>query len=170
MSATRRPAVPHPVARLGATIARIPKYLVLARSLLADPGLSRARKIALVAGIAYLVSPIDLVPGIIPVAGQLDDLAAVLLATRIALAGLPPDKANAHLAEAGLSVVAIAGDIANVRAATAWTARTTVTAARRVASAAVRTGVAVVRAGLRPDGPIRRRPGGGAKGSVADRS
>jgi uncharacterized membrane protein YkvA (DUF1232 family) len=42
----------------------------------------------LVAGVAYLLSPIDLVPGIIPGLGQLDDLAFVLLALKSAL-GFP---------------------------------------------------------------------------------
>ena len=56
--------------------------------------LSRSRQAALVAGAVYLVSPIDLVPGFIPVAGQLDDAVAVLLALRLALGGLPPDRAR----------------------------------------------------------------------------
>ena len=143
------------------TIARIPRYVALARSLLADPGLSKPRKIALVAGLAYLASPIDLVPGIIPVAGQLDDLAAVLVAIRTALGGLPAEQADAHLAKAGLSVMALAADIANVRAATAWTVRTTAATVVRVASAAARTGLTVVRAGWRHRPsmrPNRRRP------------
>ena len=123
--------------------------MLLAKGLLADPGLSKPRKIALVAGLAYLASPIDLVPGIIPVAGQLDDLAAVLVAVRTALGGLPADKANAHLAKAGLSATALTADIANVRAATAWTARTTASTVGRVASTALRAGAALVRIGGR---------------------
>ena len=80
----------NPVARLAETLGRVPRYLVLARSLAGDPSISRWRKAALAAGIVYLASPIDLVPGIIPVAGQLDDLAAALLGLRTALAGASP--------------------------------------------------------------------------------
>ena len=65
-----------------------------------DERLSRSRRAALLAGAAYLVSPVDLVPGIIPVAGQLDDAVVVLLAIRLALAGLPAAEREAALAEA----------------------------------------------------------------------
>lgn len=46
-----------------------------------DPRLPRAAKIALVAAVAYLVSPVDLIPDFIPFVGYLDDLlvAAVLV-------------------------------------------------------------------------------------------
>ena len=146
----------HPVARLGATIARVPRYVLLAKALLADPGLSKPRKVALVAGLGYLASPIDLVPGIIPVVGQLDDLAAVLLAVRTALGGLPAEQANAHLAKAGLSATALTADIANVRAAAGWTARTTAATVGRATSTAVRAGVALVRVGRRRLPPMAR--------------
>jgi uncharacterized membrane protein YkvA (DUF1232 family) len=49
--------------------------------LVTAPGLPRTAKLALVAAALYLVSPFDLVPDIIPIAGYLDDvvLAAVLV-------------------------------------------------------------------------------------------
>jgi uncharacterized membrane protein YkvA (DUF1232 family) len=56
----------------------VPDCAVLCRRLLRDPRVPRARKLALAAMVGYLVSPIDLVPDFIPVAGQLDD--ALLLA------------------------------------------------------------------------------------------
>src|SRR5262245_4185944 len=51
----------------------IPDCVVLFKRLLADPRVEWWRKALLVAVLAYLVSPIDLVPDFIPVAGQLDD-------------------------------------------------------------------------------------------------
>jgi uncharacterized membrane protein YkvA (DUF1232 family) len=59
----------------------IPDCLVLFRRLLADERVPRRRKLLLVAMLAYLAMPFDLVPDFIPVAGQLDDviLAAVVL-------------------------------------------------------------------------------------------
>jgi uncharacterized membrane protein YkvA (DUF1232 family) len=114
---------PHPLAGLGTTLTRLPRYLALARGLVTDRRLSRWRKAALGAGIAYLASPIDLVPGLIPVVGQLDDLAAVLLALRFALRGLPGPAAEARLAEAGLSRAALDEDLGNVRRAAGWVAR-----------------------------------------------
>jgi uncharacterized membrane protein YkvA (DUF1232 family) len=53
------------------------------RALMRDRAMPRAARILLLALIAYLISPIDLVPDFVPVLGQLDDLllvCAVLLA------------------------------------------------------------------------------------------
>jgi uncharacterized membrane protein YkvA (DUF1232 family) len=69
----------------------IPDCLVLFRRLLADDRLPRSRKLALVALLAYLAFPLDLVPDFIPVAGQLDDAIVVALVLRYVLrsAGMP---------------------------------------------------------------------------------
>ena len=139
----------HPVARLGETLGRLPRYLKLARALARDPALPRWRKVALGAGVVYLASPIDLVPGVIPVAGQLDDLAAVLLGLRVALRGCTPEAAAAHLAAAGIDEDDIGRDLAIVRGAAGWVAarvaRTTArigTASLRVAGKGARLGAA----------------------------
>jgi uncharacterized membrane protein YkvA (DUF1232 family) len=137
----------HPVARLGATFARLPRYLALARALARDPALPRWRKAALGAGIVYLASPIDLVPGGIPVAGQLDDLAAVLLGLRTALRGCTPDAAAAHLAAAGVADGDIARDLAIVRGAAGWVAGRVAHAAARVGGASVRAAAKATRLG-----------------------
>jgi uncharacterized membrane protein YkvA (DUF1232 family) len=59
----------------------VPDCLILFRRLIADPRISRARKLLLAGLLAYVALPIDLVPDFIPVAGHLDDaiiVAAVL--------------------------------------------------------------------------------------------
>jgi uncharacterized membrane protein YkvA (DUF1232 family) len=63
----------------------IPDCVVLFRRLLADPHVSRWRKLVLLALIAYLAMPIDLVPDFIPVAGQLDDAIIVAFVLRTVL-------------------------------------------------------------------------------------
>jgi uncharacterized membrane protein YkvA (DUF1232 family) len=63
----------------------IPDCLVLLRRLLRDPRVTRRRKIVILALMAYLVIPVDLVPDFIPVAGQLDDVIVAALALRYAL-------------------------------------------------------------------------------------
>ena len=138
----------HPVARLGETIGRLPRYLTLARALARDPELPRWRKAALGAGLVYLASPIDLVPGIIPVAGQLDDLAAVLLGLRVALRGCPPEVAAAHLAAAGLSDADIGRDLAIVRGAAGWVARRVARTTARIGKASIRVAAKVARLGV----------------------
>ena len=49
----------------------IPDCAVLVRRLLRDPRVPRRTKVALWLLIAYLVMPIDVIPDVIPVAGQL---------------------------------------------------------------------------------------------------
>ena len=65
----------------------IPDCIVLVHRLLHDPRVPRRRKLLLVALIAYLALPFDLVPDFIPVAGQLDDVIIVVLVLRQVLRG-----------------------------------------------------------------------------------
>jgi len=60
----------------------IPDCLVLFQGLVRDPRVPTGRKLLLVAMIAYLAMPFDLVPDFIPVAGQLDDAIIVALVLR----------------------------------------------------------------------------------------
>lgn len=151
----------HPVATLGRTLTRLPKYLILARRLMADSAIPRWRRAALASGLVYLASPIDLVPGLIPVAGQLDDLAAVLLGLRVALGGCTPDAAAAHLEAAGLEAADIGRDLATVRATAGWLGRRVGRGSANVAGISARVAGATVRvagrgasAGLRAAGKV----------------
>jgi uncharacterized membrane protein YkvA (DUF1232 family) len=74
----------------------IPDCVVLMRRLLADPRVWGWRKALVVALIAYLAMPIDLVPDFIPVAGQLDDAIAVALVIRVVLRGGGPELLREH--------------------------------------------------------------------------
>src|SRR5215216_1807296 len=89
--------------RFVGVVARTPRYLRLGWLLLQEPTVSGRGKAALGGGLAYAISPIDPVPGFIPVLGQLDDLAVLLLAVRMALKSAPTEVADRHLLEAGLS-------------------------------------------------------------------
>jgi uncharacterized membrane protein YkvA (DUF1232 family) len=123
VTAESRPRDPFPRERFGALVGRLPRYARLAWALARDDRLPRSRRVALLGGAAYLVSPIDLVPGIIPVVGQLDDAFAVLVAIRLALAGLPPADREAALAQVGLGPTAIDDDMKTIRATYAWLGR-----------------------------------------------
>jgi uncharacterized membrane protein YkvA (DUF1232 family) len=116
-------ADPFPREPLTRLVGRLPRYARLAWAVARDPALPRSRRAILLAGAAYLASPIDLVPGIIPVAGQLDDAAAVLLAIRLALAGLPPAARLRHLQHAGLEAQEIDEDLRTVMSTAGWLAR-----------------------------------------------
>lgn len=70
-------------------LAFIPDCVILVKRLLGDTRVPRRTKAALIAVLAYLVMPFDLVPDFIPVAGQLDDaiLVAAVLAYVVRVAG-----------------------------------------------------------------------------------
>ena len=116
-------ADPFPRDRFSAMLHRLPNYVRLSWRLGKDPMLSRARRVAVVAAAGYVVSPVDLVPGIVPVLGQLDDLAFALLALRLALDGLHADRRRAHLAAVGLEDAHLTDDLRTIGATTTWIAR-----------------------------------------------
>lgn len=60
----------------------IPDCVVLVARLLRDPRVPRRRKLLLLALVAYLGLPFDLIPDFIPVVGQLDDAIIVALVLR----------------------------------------------------------------------------------------
>ena len=53
--------------------------------------------------LAYVIFPIDLIPDVAPVIGQLDDLAIVLLAMRLFVMLAPPEVVAFHRGEASAS-------------------------------------------------------------------
>ena len=132
---------PFPRERFQALIGRLPAYLKLAWRLAKDPLLSRTRRAALIAAAGYLVSPIDAVPGAIPVLGQLDDLAVAIGAIKLALAGLSPERRREHLTAVGLAEADLMADLRGIGSITAWIlrkgARVTAQGARIGARAAV---------------------------------
>jgi uncharacterized membrane protein YkvA (DUF1232 family) len=60
----------------------VPDHLRLVRDLIADAGVPRGVRIALVALLLWLVNPIDLVPEFIPVLGPLDDVIVAVVILR----------------------------------------------------------------------------------------
>ena len=74
----------------------VPDCLVLARGLLGDGAVPARCKLALVGLVAYLVSPIDLVPDFVPVVGMLDDAILVALTLRWIVRVAGPDRVRRH--------------------------------------------------------------------------
>jgi hypothetical protein len=113
---------------------------------------------ALVGAAVYLVSPIDLVPGFIPVAGQLDDAAAILIAIGVALRSMQPADRAAVLAEAGVDAADIDEDLRTIRDSYAWMARKGIRLGARATRLAARAVTGVV-SGIRGRLRGRGKPG-----------
>lgn len=74
----------------------IPDCLVLFRRLLRDERVAHRHKLLLVALIAYLAMPFDLIPDFIPVVGQIDDAIIVALVLRAVLRAGGPQLVREH--------------------------------------------------------------------------
>lgn len=105
-------------------VRRLPAYTRLAWAMIRDGRVGKRQKAIVLGGVGYLVSPIDLIPGFIPVIGQLDDLTIALWALRTALRRLPSDLAAEHLEAQGLSWEILDADLARTRRAGGLIART----------------------------------------------
>jgi len=140
-------------------VRRLPSYGRLALALAGDPRLSKMRRAALLAAAAYVLSPIDLVPGFVPVVGQLDDLAIALAAIRLALDGLNPQVRAQRLAAAGLTQADLEADLRTVGHLAGWLVQAAARAGRELASLVLRGADAAGRALLdaRPE-RFRRLP------------
>ena len=140
---------PFPRDRFLALVGRLPRYLRLAVGLAGDPRLPRSRRAALLVAAAYLASPVDLVPGIIPVVGQIDDIAVALLALRAALRALDPATREEQLEAAALVPEDLDADLATLGATAAWLGRRSIAVGRRLGTLALSASMAAGRAGIR---------------------
>jgi uncharacterized membrane protein YkvA (DUF1232 family) len=74
----------------------LPNLVKLVARLLADPRVPRRSKIALGAAAAYVMSPIDLIPEVIPVIGWADDLILLLMALDALIDRTSPEIVEEH--------------------------------------------------------------------------
>jgi uncharacterized membrane protein YkvA (DUF1232 family) len=65
--------------------------LALGWAMLRDPRTPAAAKLTLVLAMLYVLSPVDLVPDVIPVLGWLDDGVVAVLLLKLATQFLPPE-------------------------------------------------------------------------------
>src|SRR5207245_7927316 len=80
-------------------IRRLPTYIRLVWALLRDSRVPGQQKLILAGIGAYLVLPLDLIPDFVPVLGQLDDLAVVILGLDLFIRSAPADIVEEHLAK-----------------------------------------------------------------------
>ena len=89
-------------------VAAVPDLLRLLRSLIADPTVPVDVRIVLVGLVAWIMSPIDLIPEFIPVLGPIDDVVVAVAALRYVRrrVGMPELRARWQGSEEGFAVVA----------------------------------------------------------------
>ena len=90
---------PKDVSEVVDLIRRLPTYIRLVWALLRDGRVPAQQKLILAGIGAYLFFPIDLIPDFVPVLGQLDDLAVVLLGLDLFIRSAPPELVDEHLAK-----------------------------------------------------------------------
>ena len=75
---------------LGRDLARfIPDCVTTVRRLRRDPAVPRSVRIALLVGVVWVLSPIDLIPEFLPVIGPLDDVVVIALVLRFTAKRVP---------------------------------------------------------------------------------
>ena len=125
-------AAQHVLRRFGGVLIRSPRYALLATNLARDGRLSRGQRLGALACLGYVLSPIDLVPGIIPVLGQLDDLTVLIGGLKLVLRSLPPRLGIEQLKRAGLTARDVDSDLATVGETAAWLGRRGIHQSRRL--------------------------------------
>lgn len=89
-------------------LATVPDLLRLLRSLMADPAVPLDVRIVLVGLVAWIVSPIDLIPEFIPGLGPIDDIVVAVAALRFVRRrlGLPELRRRWRGSDEGFAVIA----------------------------------------------------------------
>ena len=82
----------------GSWIREIVQQAKLAYYLMLDPRVHPLTKLIPIAAAAYLILPVDLSPDFVPVIGQLDDVAILMLGLRFFFELSPQDVVHEHLA------------------------------------------------------------------------
>jgi uncharacterized membrane protein YkvA (DUF1232 family) len=93
-------------------IGKLPRYSKLLIKLYKSRDIRKRHKALLSMGLAYSLSPIELIPGIIPVAGQLDNLLIMLKCLEKVLNATDDEIRGRYLDEAGITLEEIREDIA----------------------------------------------------------
>ena len=93
----RHPTAPRSTTELVKEAAAVvPQLISMVYRLLRDPSVPVRRKVLSAVALGYVVSPIDLVPDVIPVLGQIDDLIMLALAVHLLIESVPEETQAAY--------------------------------------------------------------------------
>lgn len=97
------------------SVRKLPAYARLVWGLARDPRVPNTQKLILVGIVGYLLMPIDVLPDFIPILGQLDDVAIVLLGLDLFIKAAPQDVVDEHLARVSKGRDDLATDLEQVQ-------------------------------------------------------
>ncbi|MCA1569211.1 MAG: DUF1232 domain-containing protein [Chloroflexi bacterium] len=101
--------------RLARLVVKLPTYARMVWGLVRDPRTPLPLKGMLLAALAYVVVPVDLIPDVIPIIGQADDLTVLLLVLDLFIQNAPPEVRAEHSARARNGTADLDRDVARLR-------------------------------------------------------
>ena len=102
--------------RLAQLVWKLPTYARLVWGIVRDGRTPLPLKALLVGGLAYLLTPLDLVPDALPIIGQADDLTILLIVLDVFVANAPEPVRREHLERARNGTARLDEDLARLRA------------------------------------------------------
>ena len=101
--------------RMARVVLWLPTYARIVWGLARDPRTPVGLKALLAAALAYVVMPVDLIPDMIPIIGQADDLTVLLLVLDLFIQNAPPEVRAEHSARAKNGTADLDRDLARMR-------------------------------------------------------
>jgi uncharacterized membrane protein YkvA (DUF1232 family) len=103
--------------RLARLVVKLPTYARLVWGLGRDPRVPVGLKALLLAAVAYVLTPLDLVPDALPILGQADDLTILLLVLDLFIQNAPAEVRREHLQRVRDGTADLDRDLARLREA-----------------------------------------------------
>ncbi len=101
--------------RMGRMVMKLPTYARVVWGIVRDPRTPVGLKGLLLAALAYVVMPVDLIPDAIPIIGQADDLTVLLLVLDLFIQNAPPEVRAEHTTRAKNGTADLDQDLARLR-------------------------------------------------------
>ena len=101
--------------RMGRMVIKLPTYARVVWGMVRDPRTPLGLKGLLLAALAYVVLPVDLIPDVIPIIGQADDLTVLLLVLDMFIQNAPPEVRAEHTTRAKNGTADLDKDLAKLR-------------------------------------------------------